>query len=690
MAEGNNPTNLLKYSSQQFNTDEDKYSQHVGIQDNSTLPSAEKSSNHQSQKGNPAQSEPIQTISRSTNLNLAQRASDPYKLVHGISDDSSDMDDSHPLTCGQRQSSSPISGSAVIGRRKHQSLNLSKEASQNQEESRDLLLNSHLAQPSIHSIRALNTSSNSVFDYDINNNDNYFENFQDDTLLQELGLGEMNSSSTDRGTRSGKYTNSSKQTKYYSPTNPTLESMGKNTVILIKFTKEDTKRIFANPILMQKLISESIFSTLRIKDVRTNRMKNLIAVEAREPLTNSQIERLIPITKIGEYNIKCEIPNSDRYKHGVIYPIDENIPLDELKDQIMLDNNIQIFKLERLKKKMANNKWMDSQSVKVTVTNNDMPPAIKINYMRYKIRPYIQEPMQCFRCQRLGHTSKSCKSKNLRCMLCGDSHDKKVCESECRKCVNCNGAHAANSKLCPFIQHAQKIEKLKATQNIDHSTARSMVTQDRGFTEEQFPQLENTQSHSAINSQYSYANIVRNNIIEHSTTPQHVGRSRNAAANDIGTQTTEINMADNKGSDSKFLMKLRNFILDITNINFTKESHKARMCLVDGAIRNNFGIDITNNGRKGSDSDVNSDMEHEHGDQSKEEKKRKRNKSSENSDTDVEVQSLQSSQDEDVISDADAIWETVEKKQVKKKNKNKQNIGESTKSKKSKSRRKNE
>ena len=54
-------------------------------------------------------------------------------------------------------------------------------------------------------------------------------------------------------------------------------------------------------------------------------------------------------------------------------------------------------------------------------------------------------PIQCYRCQRIGHKSAYCHHA-VRCVCCGGSHDAKVCpleKSAAAICANCKGSHPA-------------------------------------------------------------------------------------------------------------------------------------------------------------------------------------------------------------------------------------------------------
>lgn len=422
------------------------------------------------------------------------------------------------------------------------------------------------------------------------------------------------------------------------PINPTLDSMGRRTVILIRIEDDAENNIITNPLAINRLIQNSNFNQLDIKDVRVNKNKKLIAIENKTELLDCETQELTKITRLGNIKVSCYIPNSDRYMYGVIGPISLDSDLEELKQEISTDDEFTVIKLTRLKKKI-NNTWVDSSSVKLTLETKKLPQNIKISYINFKVRPFIQSPMQCFKCQRLGHTAKSCTSKTIRCMLCGGGHDKSACESQIRFCSNCKGDHSANSNQCPYITQAKQIEKLKA-KGINHNIARENLDT---------IELQSTNNDTIISG--TYAEAVRNHISSNQTYDEN--NNRNCA--DSSTQTDSCYGQEQLDKDKIFLEKLRNFVLELMEINVKNETRKSKILLADGAIRNHFGIDLRETEKAEDTLDVA---------ENKETTERKRILENTSCEEDI----LSHSESEPTEKE-DNIWETVEKTVVKKPNK---------------------
>ncbi|GFW08268.1 uncharacterized protein TNCV_1655831 [Trichonephila clavipes] len=87
---------------------------------------------------------------------------------------------------------------------------------------------------------------------------------------------------------------------------------------------------------------------------------------------------------------------------------------------------------------------------------------IKAGYLNCRIRPYIPNPLRCFKCQRFGHSQTSCRGQ-LTCSRCVSvGHASTDCSPE-PKCVNCLQPHPSDSKICPKWKIEKQIQEIKTT-----------------------------------------------------------------------------------------------------------------------------------------------------------------------------------------------------------------------------------
>ena len=377
------------------------------------------------------------------------------------------------------------------------------------------------------------------------------------------------------------------------PLNRTLQSMGCRNVIIINFknpsSDNDTqaRQLLADPIKLNQLIYSAPFGNLlEIIDIRPNLRKLLVAIENKQTLLDSTISDLTKIVSLGTHTVSCYLPNSDQFISGIINPISLHTDLDLLKDELN-KQEAKVTRIERLKRRLGS-EWVDTMSVKLTFHAGTLPEHISVFHIRYQIRPFIPNPMQCYYCQRLGHTSKSCKARQPRCMLCGGPHDKANCSSTTNYCVNCKGQHGANSKLCPAIRTAREVEKLRVEHKMDYVTARKTIMSHTSDCDQSSYYIPNSNRNplsyasKAAQNKKTYTPTQRTSLPE--TIPLQMA--------DASTQTDvkETNIA--KHNENDFFLKLRKVLLEIVNINISHENKQTRTNLTDSAIINNFGIPL--------------------------------------------------------------------------------------------------
>jgi hypothetical protein len=117
-----------------------------------------------------------------------------------------------------------------------------------------------------------------------------------------------------------------------------------------------------------------------------------------------------------------------------------------------------------------------------TFNSTILPLSVTMAYTVYPVRPFVPEPMQCFKCRRFGHMAKICEAKQ-RCARCGRDHKTEQCTAkrESLKCVNCGGAHSAAFGGCPKRKEAQKIIAVAQTLQIPRAEAKEKIKKGISF-----------------------------------------------------------------------------------------------------------------------------------------------------------------------------------------------------------------
>ncbi|GFU68794.1 uncharacterized protein TNCV_2576551 [Trichonephila clavipes] len=103
-----------------------------------------------------------------------------------------------------------------------------------------------------------------------------------------------------------------------------------------------------------------------------------------------------------------------------------------------------------------------------------LPTTFKAGYLNCKIRPYIPNPLRCFKCQRFGHSQTACRGQ-LTCSRCATvGHPSTDCTLEPR-CVNCSQSHPSDSKLCSKWKTEKEIQIIKTNRNLTYLEARKLI-----------------------------------------------------------------------------------------------------------------------------------------------------------------------------------------------------------------------
>ena len=137
--------------------------------------------------------------------------------------------------------------------------------------------------------------------------------------------------------------------------------------------------------------------------------------------------------------------------------------LENLKDQGVTD-------VHRITITRNDNK-IPTKHIILTINSPKLPQSIKAGYLQCSIRPYIPNPLRCFKCQRFGHSKISCRG-TLTCGRCSAvGHDSQDC-NEKYSCVNCKGDHPSYSRNCQKWIKEKEIQTIRTKQNITYPEAK--------------------------------------------------------------------------------------------------------------------------------------------------------------------------------------------------------------------------
>ncbi|XP_023242465.1 uncharacterized protein LOC111640661 [Centruroides sculpturatus] len=220
-----------------------------------------------------------------------------------------------------------------------------------------------------------------------------------------------------------------------------------------------------SPFLIQKLFESTIG---RLKKIQKLRSGDLL-VEAASP---QQSEKLMKTKSLGDIQVTITPHTSLNSSRGVISEIDL-MSEDEFDIQIGLsDQGVTAVRRISIRR---DGKLIPTKHLILTFGKPSLPSFVTAGYLRCSVRPYIPNPLRCFKCQRFGHSQTSCRGKSLYAQCEDEGHQSTECTSTpC--CVNCNDAHPAYSRKCSAWQREKEIQRVKTVNNVSYPEARRMVT----------------------------------------------------------------------------------------------------------------------------------------------------------------------------------------------------------------------
>ncbi|CAN8007206.1 unnamed protein product [Ixodes pacificus] len=199
----------------------------------------------------------------------------------------------------------------------------------------------------------------------------------------------------------------------------------------------------------------------QVKEIRVNGRKNLIAVDV---LTEEAVPALLQIQKICETPVDARVPSRVRHIAGVVRDVDQALTDKEIREALRAPAH-QVLDVWRLGK---------SSAVRVTFAGKDLPHYVHIGYVRHPVTLYVARPLQCFRCNRIGHVAAACQ-KEQTCAKCSGGNEPTACDSETSRCINCGKGHAATSGQCPVLRKERRVCKMRARMAYTHSEAKVAI-----------------------------------------------------------------------------------------------------------------------------------------------------------------------------------------------------------------------
>ncbi|KAK3865707.1 hypothetical protein Pcinc_028717 [Petrolisthes cinctipes] len=222
-----------------------------------------------------------------------------------------------------------------------------------------------------------------------------------------------------------------------------------------------------NPFIVKKVLDGQVGGSL----AAANKLRDgSILVKV---LKASQVKDLLKLTQIHNFKVKATIPVGPNTCKGVIFhrdlaALDEAEILEGMKDQGVVD----VQSMTR----MRENKREKFGLCFLTFASAQIPETVKIGYEIVHVRPYIQKPMRCFRCQKFGHTALRCFNKDsFTCGKCAGRHETELCSETVFRCANCGGPHQASAGDCRSLKVETEAMAYMRAHNVSYGEAKRKV-----------------------------------------------------------------------------------------------------------------------------------------------------------------------------------------------------------------------
>ncbi|GBO08911.1 hypothetical protein AVEN_146545-1 [Araneus ventricosus] len=234
--------------------------------------------------------------------------------------------------------------------------------------------------------------------------------------------------------------------------------------IISSETKNDLK--LASPILIHKTILAIVGEVKTIKKLNNG---NILI----EIMNSKQADNLMELDKIGNIKVKASPHHTLNYSKGVISESEFQRDLEEDLLDCLKNQNVIAVKRITIKR---HGQIFPTKHLILTFNNPTLPKSVKIAYINCPVKPYIPDPIRCFKCQKFGHTITACRGNKENCAHCSlPDHNSQTCKSTTPKCFNCSGEHPSFSRSCPRYKLEKEIQTIKITKKISFQEARQIV-----------------------------------------------------------------------------------------------------------------------------------------------------------------------------------------------------------------------
>jgi len=232
--------------------------------------------------------------------------------------------------------------------------------------------------------------------------------------------------------------------------------------VVLQCSLDRTLKSF-NPIVIDRCLQKCIGDY----DACLPRHNGNLLVKCKSP---HQLKPLLNTSTLSDGTVSISILSSllqPMGAKGVIYNVLLDITVQEI--QVCLQSLVKFVKIFKLWRDTTN-EYFDSQTVLLHFASSQLPKAVKIGYLNFRVREFIPKPTHCYKCNRFGHVAKNCIGKD-KCSKCSGDHSSQHCTSATTQCPNCNGERKAGDRQCPKYRRESEVLRIKTTSKVSYATA---------------------------------------------------------------------------------------------------------------------------------------------------------------------------------------------------------------------------
>ena len=175
----------------------------------------------------------------------------------------------------------------------------------------------------------------------------------------------------------------------------------------------------------------------------------------------TQAGTILKANLLASYPVKVELHRTLNSSRGVVNTRAlDGMSNEEIQENLQDQGVTSVYRVQRKER----GEYLPTRTLFLTFNRVNLPERIKAGYEAIEVRPYIPNPLRCYKCQRFGHTSDSCNGKAT-CINCGDDMHDDACTSS-PSCVNCRGEHPSGSRECPRFMEERAIQEIRVKEKV--------------------------------------------------------------------------------------------------------------------------------------------------------------------------------------------------------------------------------